>query len=58
MDGETGFLCKPFKLPALSLELAEVVSVPGGRVSVRDRFGFYWGELVEAGGECVVVAVN
>ena len=58
MNGETSSLCKPFKLPALGFKVAEMIGVPGGGVGVGDRFGFYGGELVKAGGECVVIAVN
>ena len=58
VNGESGFVRETFQLPALSFELAEVVSVPGGGVVVGDGLGFDGGELVEAGGQCVVVVVN
>ena len=35
-----------------------MISVPGGGVSERDRFGFYWSTLIETGGESIVVSVD
>ena len=51
VNGETGFLGKPFKLSDLFFEEVEFVSVPGGSVGEGDGPSLNRCKLVEAGGE-------
>ena len=32
-----------------------MISVPGGGVGERDNLSFYWSELIETGGEGVII---
>lgn len=55
---ESSFIAKAFQLSVLFFEFVKFRSVPGGRVREFDHFCFYGGQVVEAGGQSVVVKVD
>ena len=58
VDSETSSFSMSFELATFRFEATEMIGVPGGRVSERDILGFYWSELVETGGESIVIGVD
>ena len=58
VNSESSFICKAFQLTAAHFEVAKLVSVPGGGVGEGDEFGFFGGDEVETGGECIIVVID